>query len=146
VWDRIITLNLKGTFMSCQAVGRTMLERGSGSIINIASIGASIAYPHTTAYLQSKGGVAQMTRSLALEWIDRCAFIPTKSVSVYTERLIRRSICRAMGSLFCDYGPAALLKTACTSAHLPRNLEEPTPVGTLGNAPKEPRLPRHVEV
>jgi NAD(P)-dependent dehydrogenase (short-subunit alcohol dehydrogenase family) len=70
-WDRVVTLNLKGSFLSCQAVGRQMLAQGKGSIVNLASIGASIAYPHTTAYLQSKGGVAQLTRSLALEWVDR---------------------------------------------------------------------------
>lgn len=70
-WDRVVTLNLKGTFLVCQAVGRQMLGQGKGSIINMASIGASIAYPLTTAYLQSKGGVAQLTRSLALEWSQR---------------------------------------------------------------------------
>jgi NAD(P)-dependent dehydrogenase (short-subunit alcohol dehydrogenase family) len=71
-WDRVVTLNLKGTFLPCQAFGRHMLEHGQGSsILNLASIGASNAYPHTTAYLQSKGGVAQMTRSLSLEWSPR---------------------------------------------------------------------------
>ena len=70
VYDRIIVLNLKGSFLMAQAVGRTMLARGSGSIINIASIGGSIAYPGSTAYNQSKGGVVQMTRSLALEWAE----------------------------------------------------------------------------
>ena len=89
VWDRIITLNLKGTFMTCQAVGRRMLEQGGGSIINIASIGASIAYPHTTAYLQSKGGVAQMTRSLALEWVDRGVRVNAIAPSLFDTPLVR---------------------------------------------------------
>lgn len=88
-WDRIIALNLKGTFLTCQAVGRRMLARGSGSIINIASIGASIAYPHTTAYLQSKGGVAQMTRSLALEWIDRGVRVNAIAPSIFDTPLVR---------------------------------------------------------
>jgi NAD(P)-dependent dehydrogenase (short-subunit alcohol dehydrogenase family) len=70
-WDRVVAVNLKGAFLVAQAVGRHMLRQRAGAIVNIASIGASIAYPHTTAYLQSKGGVAQLTRSLALEWIDR---------------------------------------------------------------------------
>jgi NAD(P)-dependent dehydrogenase (short-subunit alcohol dehydrogenase family) len=89
VWDRIIALNLKGTFMCCQAVGRTMLARGGGSIINIASIGASIAYPHTTAYLQSKGAVSQMTRSLALEWIDRGVRVNAIAPSLFDTPLVR---------------------------------------------------------
>jgi NAD(P)-dependent dehydrogenase (short-subunit alcohol dehydrogenase family) len=66
-WDRVVAVNLKGAFLVAQAVGREMLRQRAGAIVNIASIGASIAYPHTTAYLQSKGGVAQLTRSLALE-------------------------------------------------------------------------------
>jgi len=45
VWDRVIGLNLKGTFLSCQTVGRQMLKQKKGSIINLASIGASVAYP-----------------------------------------------------------------------------------------------------
>jgi NAD(P)-dependent dehydrogenase (short-subunit alcohol dehydrogenase family) len=69
-YDRIIGLNLKGSFLAAQAAGRQMIaQRRGGAIINIASIGASIVYPHATAYNQSKGGVLQMTRSLALEWI-----------------------------------------------------------------------------
>jgi NAD(P)-dependent dehydrogenase (short-subunit alcohol dehydrogenase family) len=70
-FDRIIALNLKGTYLCCQSFGRKMLAHGSGSIINIASIGAFISYPHASAYNASKGGVLNLTRVLALEWIDR---------------------------------------------------------------------------
>jgi NAD(P)-dependent dehydrogenase (short-subunit alcohol dehydrogenase family) len=70
-FDRIIALNLKGTYLPCQAFGRVMLAQGSGSIVNIASIGAFISYPHASAYNASKGGVLNLTRVLALEWIDR---------------------------------------------------------------------------
>lgn len=91
IYDRIIATNLKGTFMSCQIFGRRMLERNSGSIINMASIGSSIAYPHTTAYLQSKGGVAQMTRSLALEWISRGVRVNAIAPSLFDTPLVRAS-------------------------------------------------------
>lgn len=70
-YDRILALNLKGTYFMSQAVGRKMLEAGRGSIVNIASIGGFIAYPHSSAYLASKGGVVQATRSFALEWYGR---------------------------------------------------------------------------
>jgi len=70
-FDAIIALNLKGTYLPCQSFGRKMLAAGSGSIINIASIGGFNAYPHASAYLASKGGVVQLTRALALEWVDR---------------------------------------------------------------------------
>jgi len=67
-YDRILALNLKGTYFVSQAAGKQMLEQGKGSIVNIASIGGFIAYPDASAYLASKGGVVQVTRSFALEW------------------------------------------------------------------------------
>ena len=70
-FDAIIALNLKGSYLCCQAFGQVMLAQGRGSIINVASIGSFIAYPWASAYLASKGGVLQITRALALEWRGR---------------------------------------------------------------------------
>jgi NAD(P)-dependent dehydrogenase (short-subunit alcohol dehydrogenase family) len=70
-FDFIIALNLKGTYLCCQAFGRVMLAQGKGSIINMASIGSFVTYPWASAYLASKGGVLQVTKALALEWRDR---------------------------------------------------------------------------
>jgi NAD(P)-dependent dehydrogenase (short-subunit alcohol dehydrogenase family) len=66
-FDKILRVNLKGTFLCCQAAGRQMADRRSGKIINIASIGGFIAYAGSIAYLASKGGVVQLTRGFALE-------------------------------------------------------------------------------
>lgn len=69
--DFILNLNLKGTYLAGQVFGNIMLKQEKGSIINIASIGGFIAYPLASAYLASKGGVVQLTKSFALEWGSR---------------------------------------------------------------------------
>ncbi len=70
-WERILAVNLTGTFRLCQTFGRAMLAQGGGSIINFASIGGLVALPNSVAYCASKGGVVQLTRVLAVEWARR---------------------------------------------------------------------------
>jgi len=69
-WDRMIEVNLKGVFLMCQAVGRHMIERRYGKIINIASIsGRIVNKPQPQAhYNASKAAVIILTKSLAAEW------------------------------------------------------------------------------
>jgi NAD(P)-dependent dehydrogenase (short-subunit alcohol dehydrogenase family) len=67
-WDRILAVNLTGVFLASQAVGRRMVERRRGRIVNIASIAGQIGLPGTIAYSASKGGVVMLTRALAVEW------------------------------------------------------------------------------
>src|SRR6202011_788944 len=71
MFDLVIQVNIKGTYLCCQSFGRKMLVHGKGSIINMGSIGSFKAYPLASPYLASKGGVLQMTRAFALEWIGR---------------------------------------------------------------------------
>ncbi len=66
-FDRIIAVNLKGTFLCCQAVARQMVKQGGGKIVNLTSIGGMVGLPNTVAYCASKGGVVQMTRALAID-------------------------------------------------------------------------------
>ncbi|PKB78401.1 MAG: hypothetical protein BZY88_18725 [SAR202 cluster bacterium Io17-Chloro-G9] len=67
-WDAVIDTNLKGAFFCAQAAARPMIDQGGGRIINIASQLAVVALEDRAAYCASKGGVANLTRVLALEW------------------------------------------------------------------------------
>ncbi|MGA3130401.1 MAG: glucose 1-dehydrogenase [Terracidiphilus sp.] len=67
-WNNILNVNLTGTLRACQVFGRSMLERGYGRIINIASLNSFVALSEVAAYAASKAGVASLTRSLAVEW------------------------------------------------------------------------------
>lgn len=70
-WDRVLGINLKGTWLvSKHAVGH-MAERGSGSIINLASIEGLIGFSGQTAYNVSKGGVVLLTRNMACDFGPR---------------------------------------------------------------------------
>ncbi len=66
-FDRIITVNLKGCLLSCQAVVPVMREQGSGSIVNISSIAALAAAIPLTAYKISKAGINALSQSLAVD-------------------------------------------------------------------------------
>ena len=65
-WDRVIDVNLKGTFMCLQAAARHMIERKSGKIVNISSLAAQGQIGGMN-YIASKGGIDSMTKAAALE-------------------------------------------------------------------------------
>ncbi|MGE0384735.1 MAG: SDR family NAD(P)-dependent oxidoreductase [Gammaproteobacteria bacterium] len=67
-WQRIVDVNLRGTWLVCRAAGRRMLPRRRGSLINIASLTGMGGFPRRNAYGASKAGVALMTKALASEW------------------------------------------------------------------------------
>lgn len=67
LWDRQIDTNLKSQFFLSQAVGREMAGRGGGRIVNIGSVLGYGAMPSVAPYSASKGGIAALTRGLALE-------------------------------------------------------------------------------
>jgi NAD(P)-dependent dehydrogenase (short-subunit alcohol dehydrogenase family) len=66
-WDRVITTNLKGTFLCTQRAARRMKETGGGSIINIGSGCNKWAFPRLVDYTASKGGIEQFTKVAAVE-------------------------------------------------------------------------------
>lgn len=72
-WHNMMNVNVSGVFFCCRTVGRHMLERRSGSIINIASMSGIIANKPQpqSAYNASKAAVIMLTKSLGAEWADR---------------------------------------------------------------------------
>jgi len=72
-WQRVYDINVTGVFLSCQAEARAMLPRAKGSIINIASISGSIVNRGLSQadYNSSKAAVIHLSKSLAMEWVDR---------------------------------------------------------------------------
>jgi len=67
-WDRLMAINLKGAFFASREAARRMRQQGKGKIINVGSIAFEIIVPNVALYAISKGGMRQMTRSLAVEW------------------------------------------------------------------------------
>ena len=73
-FDKVIAVNLRGVFLTCQAFGRRMLEQGHGRIVNISSMSGNhiVNFPQRQcAYNASKAGVTALTKSLAVEWGPR---------------------------------------------------------------------------
>ena len=102
-YDRILALNLKGTYFMSQAIGRKMIAQGKGSIVNIASIGGFIAYPHSSAYLASKGGVVQTTRSFALEWISHGVRVNAIAPGLCETPLLKKALAESGSSSTTDF-------------------------------------------
>jgi NAD(P)-dependent dehydrogenase (short-subunit alcohol dehydrogenase family) len=116
-FDFVVGVNLKGTYLCCQAFGRLMLAAGSGSIINIASIGSFVAYPWASAYLASKGGVLQVTKALALEWRDRGVRVNAIGPTLMDSPLVRAAA--KASSVTSDFIKARMLRPR---TGLPREL------------------------
>jgi D-threitol dehydrogenase (NAD+) len=86
-WDKTIDVNLKGTFLMCQAVGRHMLAAGHGVIVNMASQAATVALDQHIAYCASKFGVVGISKVLAAEWGGRGVRVNTISPTVVLTEL-----------------------------------------------------------
>lgn len=70
-WERVMDVNARAVFLLTQHAGRHMLERGSGKIINIASLLSFQGGVNVLSYAASKGAVAQLTKAFANEWASR---------------------------------------------------------------------------
>jgi len=67
-WNKTFSVNLDSVFKLCQLVGKEMINKKGGSIINVTSIGSELGFPENTAYVSSKGGLKMLTKALARDW------------------------------------------------------------------------------
>ena len=70
-WERVIRVNLEGTFLCCKEVGKVMLQQERGKIVNISSVRGLQGRANDPAYPASKGAVNLLTKSLAIEWAQK---------------------------------------------------------------------------
>ena len=91
-WDTSIGVMQTGVFLVSQVVGRGMLDRGAGSIVNIASINAWEAFPMRLAYCAAKAAVVAMTEVLAIEWADRGIRVNAVAPGVTRTALVQKGI------------------------------------------------------
>jgi NAD(P)-dependent dehydrogenase (short-subunit alcohol dehydrogenase family) len=82
-WERVMAINLTGTFLTCKIVVRAMRARGYGRIVNVSSIAGKEGNPHQAAYSASKAGVIGLTKSIARENADTgiCANCITPAIT-----------------------------------------------------------------
>ena len=66
-WDFVLDVNLKGVFLTTQAVAKHMMKKKSGAIVSIASIAGKVGFPALSAYCASKGGIVNLTKEFAIE-------------------------------------------------------------------------------
>ncbi len=106
-WTTVVDTDLKSVFFACTEVGRHMLGRGSGAIINIASLASHRGWPGSALYALSKAGVLSLTRSLAAEWITRGVRVNAISPGFFMTELNRDKMSEARKALALARTPAA---------------------------------------
>lgn len=91
-WDRLMNVNLKGSYFLIQSVLPDMIEAGWGRIVNISALGAQIGAPNMALYTASKGGIISMTRSLAIELGPKGITVNSVSPGFIDTPMSRRAI------------------------------------------------------
>jgi 2-deoxy-D-gluconate 3-dehydrogenase len=126
-WDLVMGVNVKGTFLSCQAVGKYMLQHKKGRIVNFSSVRGLQGRAKDMAYAPSKGAINQLTKSLAIEWaqenINVNAIAPTFTLTEMNRAMVEDPetyqwiVSRIPKKRLCEIenlvGPVAFLCSPC---------------------------------
>jgi NAD(P)-dependent dehydrogenase (short-subunit alcohol dehydrogenase family) len=95
-WQRVVDVNLRGTYLVCRAAGRPMLVAKRGAIVNVSSIVGLDGFPGRSAYGVAKAGVIHLTKTLACEWgpagIRVNAIAPAYTLTPMVRSLLERKI------------------------------------------------------
>jgi gluconate 5-dehydrogenase len=92
-WQKVMDINTRGTFLTCQAVGRVMIKQHSGKIINLSSVRGRYGLPTDyAAYCASKGAVDTLTRTLACEWAKYNVLVNALAPTVVETELTRSAL------------------------------------------------------
>ena len=90
-WRRVLGVNLDGVFYCCREAGRAMTARGSGAIVNVASIAERFGMPRRIPYGVSKAGIAALTRGLAVEWASHGVRVNAVAPGYVETELVRHA-------------------------------------------------------
>ena len=106
-WQKVLDVNLTGTFLLTQACFEMFKSKGAGKVVNVASLMSEVARPTISAYVASKGGVKMFTKSIAIEWakynIQANAVIPGYIATDMNTPLIEDE---KFNKFICDRTPA----------------------------------------
>ena len=92
-WQRVMDVNTRGTFLTCQAVGRVMIKQKSGKIVNMSSVRGIYGLPTDyAAYCPSKGAVDTLTRTLACEWAKYNILVNAVGPTIVETELTRTAL------------------------------------------------------
>jgi 3-hydroxybutyrate dehydrogenase len=144
LWERTIGTNLTGVFLCTRAAIGSMIQRGWGRVINVASVAGKVGYPYVTAYCASKHGVIGLTRALAMEVATKgvtvnavCpGYVDTKMTTDAIERIVKKTGRgeEAARSALVSISPQGRLMTVDEVARLVAFLAEPGQGGINGQA------------